>query len=100
MFRLTDYISKGELEEFCLKNHIKKLSLFGSALRDELRPDSDIDVLVEFEKEHVPGLLRFCRIKNELTDLIGHEVDLHTANDLSRYFRDEVVKTAEVQYAY
>ncbi len=100
MFRLTDYISKDELEEFCLKNHIKKLSLFGSALRGELRPGSDIDVLVEFEKEHVPGLLRSCRIKNELTDLIGHEVDLHTANDLSRYFRDEVVKTAEVQYAY
>ena len=57
-----------------------------------------VDMLVEFEKGHVPGLLRFCHIKNELTDLTGNEVDLHTANDLSRYFRDEIVKSAVVQY--
>ena len=57
MFRLTEFIDKKELEEFCRKNYIKKLSLFGSALRDELLPDSDIDLLVEFEKGHIPGLM-------------------------------------------
>ena len=88
------------LKNFCRENHIKKLSLFGSALRDELKPESDIDVLVEFEKGKAPGLLGFCHIQNELTDLIGREVELHTPNDLSRYFRDEVVNNAVVQYGY
>jgi hypothetical protein len=100
MFKLTDYISKAELEAFCRKNHIIKLSLFGSALRDELKPGSDIDILVEFEKGKAPGLMGFCHIQNLLTDLIGREVELHTPNDLSRFFRDVVVKNAEIQYGY
>lgn len=99
MFNLTDYIPKKDLTKLCKKYHIKKLSLFGSALHNELSPDSDIDILVEFEKSYVPGLLLFCHIKNELSDSIGREVDLHTANDLSRYFRDDVVKNSKVQYA-
>jgi len=57
MFKLTDYISKADLERFCRRNHIIKMSLFGSALRDELKPGSDIDILVEFDKNHIPGLL-------------------------------------------
>ena len=100
MFKLTDYIPKENLEEFCHKHYIKKLSLFGSALRDELKFDSDIDILVEFKDKKTPGLIGFCHIQNQLTDLIGREVELHTPNDLSRYFRDEVVKNAVVQYGY
>jgi hypothetical protein len=67
-------------------------------LRDELHPDSDIDILVEFEDDHIPGLVTFCGMQNELSDTIGREVDLRTPQDLSRYFRNEVVETALVQY--
>ena len=70
MFSLADYIPKEEIAKFCRKNHITKLSLFGSALRDELRPDSDIDILVEFEKKHIPGLITFCGMQNELYDIM------------------------------
>lgn len=98
MFSLPDIIPKEELSAFCRKSHITKLSLFGSALRDELRLDSDIDILVEFEEDHIPGLITFCGMQNELSDMIGREVDLRTSQDLSRYFRDEVVDTALVQY--
>ncbi len=100
MFKLTDHISRAELEALCRKNHITKMSLFGSALRDELTPDSDIDILVEFEKGKAPGLMRFCHIQNLLTDLIGREVELHTLNDISRYFRDDVAKNTVIQYGY
>lgn len=100
MFKLSDYISKSELEELCKKYHIRKLSLFGSAVRDELRPDSDIDILVEFEEGEAPGLMGFCHIQNLLTELIGRKVELHTPNDLSRYFRDEVIKNSVVQHGY
>lgn len=99
MFNLTEYVSRKKLEEFCAKNHIKKLAVFGSAIKGTLRPDSDIDILVEFEKDKIPGLITFCGIQNELSDIIGREVDLRTPQDLSRYFRQEVEKKAEVQYA-
>ncbi len=98
MFSLADYISKEKIAEFCRRNHIIKLALFGSALRDELKPESDIDILVEFERGHVPGLITFAGMEIELTDMIGRKVDLRTAGDLSRYFRDEVVNSTEVQY--
>ena len=88
MFSLADYIPKGEIADFCRKNHIVKLALFGSALRDELKSDSD-----------VPGLITFAGMEIELTDKIGRKVDLRTSGDLSRYFRDEVINSAEVQYA-
>ena len=100
MFKLTDYIPRAELETFCQRNHITRMSLFGSALRDELKPDSDIDILVEFEKGKAPGLMGFCHIQNLLTDLIGRKVELHTPNDISRFFRDDVVKNAVIQYGY
>ncbi|MBU4305059.1 MAG: nucleotidyltransferase family protein [Candidatus Omnitrophica bacterium] len=99
MFNLAKYVSKEKLEEFCARNHIKKLAVFGSAIKGTMRPDSDMDILVEFEENNIPGLITFCGIQNELSDLIGREVDLRTSQDLSRYFRQEVEKTAEVQYA-
>ncbi len=86
------------LVEFCQRNHIRRLSVFGSALRGQLRPDSDIDLLVEFEPGHTPGLFSIVRMEMELTEALGRKVDLRTAEDLSEYFRDEVVENAEVQY--
>jgi predicted nucleotidyltransferase len=100
MYRLKDHISQEYLQSFCQKNHIKKISLFGSALRDELTSESDIDLLVEFEEGHVPGLITLAGMEIELTKAIGRKVDLRTALDLSRHFRDEVVRQAEVQYEY
>ena len=93
-------ILRGDIAEFCQKHHIRKLSLFGSALRGDFRPESDVDVLVEFEPRHVPGFIRLASMKLELSNLFGgRKVDINTAQCLSRYFRDEVVRTAEVQYA-
>ena len=98
MFKLEDYIPKVDLETFCRKNHITRMSLFGSALRDELKPGSDIDILVEFDKNHMPGLFDISRMEIELSETIGRKVDLRTPEDLSRYFREEVPKSAEVHY--
>lgn len=99
MFKLTDYIPRAELEVFCRKNHITRMSLFGSALREELRQDSDIDVLVEFDKEHMPGLMDLAGMEIELAERIGRKVDLRTSAELSRYFRDDVLDHARVEYA-
>jgi len=92
------HLAPEELEFFCRKNHIRKLSLFGSALRGELRPDSDIDILVEFEPEQEPTLIALSRMELELSDCIGRKADLRTPEDLSRYFRDEVMAAAEILY--
>lgn len=92
-------VSPEELAEFCKKRHIRKLSLFGSMLRGEQRPDSDLDLLVEFDPGHRVGLIKMARIERELSDLVGRKVDLRTPADLSRYFRDEVLREAEIQYA-
>jgi uncharacterized protein len=86
------------LAEVCRRHHIRKLSLFGSMLKGAAREDSDIDLLVEFEPAATPSLLTMAAIEIELTDLLGQKVDLRTAEDLSRYFRDEVVHEAEPQY--
>lgn len=84
----------------CRRHRIRKLSLFGSVLKGSSRPDSDIDLLVEFEPGREPGLLGMARIEAELSALAGgRPIDLRTAAELSRYFRDEVVRVAEVQYA-
>lgn len=96
MTRLT--VDRGKLADFCRKHHIRKLAFFGSVLRDDFGPSSDIDVLVEFEPGHPVGLIRFARIERELSELLGRKVDLNTAGFLSRYFRDEVLKEAEIQY--
>jgi uncharacterized protein len=85
---------------FCKRNGIRKLSLFGSALRDDFRPDSDIDLLVEFRAGAAPSLLDLARMERELSLILGgRKVDLRTPKELSRYFRDEVLSTASVQYA-
>ena len=97
-YSLEHKMPKDKLIAFCQKNYIKKLSLFGSALRGPLGPDSDIDLLVEFEKDHTPGLFSIVRMEMELAEVLGRKVDLRTPEDLSRYFRDEVVRSAKLEY--
>ncbi len=92
-------IPKEKITEFCKRNHIRKLSLFGSVLHGNFRPDSDIDLLVEFDPDHIPGFFKFAHIERELSEIMGKKVDLRTPQELSKYFRDEVLSEAEVQYA-
>jgi hypothetical protein len=83
--------------DFCRRHHIRRLALFGSVLRDDFRPDSDVDVLVEFEEGHTPGL-DFFSMQDELSELLGRKVDLNTPGFLSAYFKDRVLAEAEVLY--
>lgn len=93
-------IDEEQLTQFCRKHHVRKLSLFGSTLKGTARPDSDVDLLVEFEPSATPSLFDIVAMEDTLSTLLGgRRVDLRTAADLSRYFRDEVVATAQVQYA-
>jgi predicted nucleotidyltransferase len=93
-------LSRNVVEEFCRRHHIKKLSVFGSYLTDAFGPESDIDFLVEFDPSFIPGLLDVAGMEIELSALLGgRKVDIRTAEDLSRYFRDEVVAGAELRYA-
>ncbi len=91
-------IPKDKIAEFCRRHHIRRLSLFGSVLTGDFRPDSDVDVLVEFQPGHTPGLV-FFEMEEELSGIIGRKVDLNTPGFLSRYFRDRVLAEAEAQYA-
>ena len=92
-------ISKTALAAFCQEHGIKRLAIFGSALREDFGPESDIDVLVEFEPDRTPGLLGVAGIELELSELFtGRTVDLRTPEDLSPYFRQNVLATAKVQY--
>ena len=91
-------IPKERIKEFCKNHHIRKLSLFGSALRDDFTPESDLDILVEFDPAHIPGFIRLAGMEIELTEILGRKVDMRTAQDLSRYFRDEVLNSSKVQY--
>ena len=89
-----------QVAQFCRRHHIRKLAVFGSVLHGDARPDSDLDVLVEFESGHVPGLLRLAGMELELSTLLGgRKVDLNTPLCLSRHFRDEVLAEAEPVYA-
>ena len=90
-------IDREQLAAFCRRNHIRRLALFGSVLRDDFRPDSDVDVLVEFEPGHIPGL-RFFALEQELSAILGRKVDLNTPGFLSPYFRSRIQAEAEVQY--
>ena len=93
-------VSAEKIDQFCRRHHIQKLSLFGSVLRDDFRPDSDVDVLVEFEPGHVPGFIRLSQIEEELSTLLGgQKVDLVTPKFLNHRIRDRILATAEVQYA-
>jgi len=90
-------LPRDKIADFCKRNRIRKLSLFGSALKGDLRKDSDIDLLVEFQPSEFPSLLDLARMERELSKLFdGQKVDLRTPNELSRYFRDEVLATASV----
>ena len=91
-------IPREQLESFCLSRGIKRLSIFGSALRSDFGPDSDVDVLIEFEPDRIPGLLGVAGMELELSEMFGRKVDLRTPEDLSRYFRQEVVDEAQVQH--
>lgn len=86
------------LAAFCRRHRIRRVALFGSTLTRTARPDSDIDLLIEFEPGGKPGLIGLAAMQDELSDMAGRQVDLRTAEDLSVYFRDEVIRTAEVQY--
>ncbi len=93
-------LPKEQIADFCRRRHIRRLAIFGSALRSDFNESSDIDILVEFEPEHSPGLFGMARMERELSALLGgRKVDLRTPEDLSRYFRQEVLNEAEVQYA-
>jgi predicted nucleotidyltransferase len=92
-------IDREQVAAFCRRHQVRRLALFGSVLRDDFRPDSDVDVLVDFAPEARAGLFEMARMEAELEELIGRKVDLRTPAELSRYFRDEVVAGAEVQYA-
>ena len=94
----VDNISKELIVEFCQKNQIRKFAFFGSVLRDDFSPESDVDVLIDLESNHSIGLMKMAHMENELSDLIGRKVDLRTPQDLSKYFRDKVVSEAEVIY--
>lgn len=98
MRTLPIHLPHSAIEDFCRRHGIRRLSLFGSVLRDDFNPASDIDVLVEFDPQCVPGL-KFFAIEDELGALLGRKVDLNTPADLSRYFREEVLRKAEVVYA-
>ncbi len=82
------------LARFSESHHVRRLSIFGSALRDDFGPQSDVDVLVEFEPDHVPGLIQFARMEEELAQIFGRRTDLVTPASLSRYLRDRVIAQA------
>jgi predicted nucleotidyltransferase len=98
MITLPVDIPRHAMEAFCQRNHIRKLSLFGSILTQRFREESDIDILVEFEPGSNPGLLGIAGMEIELSKILGHRVDLRTPGDLSRYFREEVLASALPQY--
>ncbi|MBW3583395.1 MAG: nucleotidyltransferase family protein [Euryarchaeota archaeon] len=93
-------LDRDALAAFCRRHHVKRLSLFGSVLRDDFGPLSDVDALVDFEEGHLPTLFEMVRMERELSEEVfaGRTVDLRTKEDLSRYFRDEVVAQAEPVY--
>lgn len=99
MNRLKISVPAGKVEAFCRRHHIRTLAFFGSVLRDDFDAGSDVDVLVEFEVGHVPGLIRLAGMELALSELFGgRKVDLNTVKTLSPYFRDEVLREARFQY--
>jgi hypothetical protein len=92
-------VDEAKIGDFCRRHHIRRLSFFGSVLRDDFRPESDVDVLVEFEASYPVGFIRLAGMEIELSEILGRRADLRTQAELSRYFRQEVVDSAELQYA-
>ncbi|MBI2411986.1 MAG: nucleotidyltransferase family protein [Deltaproteobacteria bacterium] len=97
--RIQINIPHEKVVEFCRRNHIQKLSFFGSVLRGDFGPDSDVDILVEFLPGMGPGLIGLSHMELELSEILGRKVDLRTPNELSKYFREEIVSSALVEYA-
>ncbi|MBI4873599.1 MAG: nucleotidyltransferase domain-containing protein [Acidobacteria bacterium] len=92
-------VDENELAEFCRHNGIRKLALFGSVLTGRFTDASDVDVLVEFEPGRRVGYLRMAALERELSALLrGRKIDLRTPSELSRYFRDEILRSAAIQY--
>ena len=92
-------IDREQIAVFCRHHHIRKLALFGSVLREDFSPDSDVDVLIEFDPDHVPGLFGLVEMQDELSQIVGQQVDLITYKSLIRRLRDHVIASSEVQYA-
>jgi predicted nucleotidyltransferase len=97
MSRARIPIPLDQIADFCRRHHITRLALFGSVLRDDFGPESDVDVLVEFDPDHIPGLA-FFGMERELSEILGRRVDLNTPGFLSPYFRDDVMASADVLY--
>jgi predicted nucleotidyltransferase len=93
------HLAKDQIASYCKRHHIAKLAVFGSALRDDFTPQSDVDFLVVFEKGKEPGLITLAGMEDELSEMVGRKADLRTPEDLSPRFRDKVAASAEVQYA-
>ncbi len=91
-------IPEPAIREFCVRNHIQRMAFFGSLLRDDFTPESDVDVLIEFEPGHCTGLIAFAGLENALSELLGRNVDLNTSASLSPYFREQVLAEAENVY--
>jgi predicted nucleotidyltransferase len=91
-------IPKDRIAEFCKRNHIRRLSFFGSVLREDFGPKSDVDILVEFEPDTRIGLIRLSGLEIELGNIVGRKVDLNTPGFLSKYYRDQILTEADVQY--
>jgi len=98
MAKIPLRLQKKKIENFCKKYHIVSLALFGSVLTSHFSEKSDVDVLINFEKKHIPHLLGIVQMESELTDIIGRPVDLKTLNDLSPYFREDVLARAKLVY--
>lgn len=98
--KIGNLVSNNKLSKFCKDNYIIKMSLFGSALTDKFNSESDIDLLVEFEEGHTPGIFKILEMQEEISSILqGRKVDLRTPNDISRYFRNQVIQSSEVVYA-
>lgn len=97
MSKLRIKVPRKKIADFCQRHHIRKLAFFGSVLREDFGPSSDVDVLVEFESGHVPGLA-FFSMQEELSQILGRKVDLNTQGFISKYFRDEVLRLSQVEY--
>ncbi len=91
-------LSEDKIKDFCQHNRIHRLSLFGSVLREDFGPESDIDVLVEFNPGANVGLITLAGMEIELGQILGYKVEIHTVKGLNPHFRDEVLDQAEVQY--
>jgi len=99
MMSLNITVNQEQIADFCRRHHIRKFAFFGSVLRKDFHPDSDVDVLVEFEPDYRLGLFELIRMQREFSEMIGREADFRTPEDLGRYMRDRVIAESEVQYA-